>query len=163
MCKVQNSSVLFFLLDVLIFSEIKLVIVTMFTNCSYFNFCVFYVYAINWLGIWRLWWALGNFCTTLNRLCWFGHVQSGRKYRVIKNDCRGYTQYTPDATPCDFFYGVTSRIKFMFLLFPQVSRNWRYKSEPPLKPSPLTCCMKFVWTICSVRWFNIYNATHLLL
>jgi hypothetical protein len=24
----------------------------------------------------------------------------------------------------------------MFLLFPQVSRNWRYESEPPLKPSP---------------------------
>ena len=20
-----------------------------------------------------------------------------------KNDCQGYTQYTPDATPCDFF------------------------------------------------------------
>ena len=37
------------------------------------------------------------------------------------------------------FYGVTSRIRFMFLLFPQVSRNWRYESEPPLKPSPLTC------------------------
>jgi len=26
-----------------------------------------------------------------------------QKYRVIKNDCRGHTQYTPDATPCDFF------------------------------------------------------------
>jgi hypothetical protein len=37
------------------------------------------------------------------------------------------------------FYGVTSRIRFMFLLFPQVSWNWRYESEPPLKPSPLTC------------------------
>ena len=22
---------------------------------------------------------------------------------VVKNDCRGHTQYTPDATPCDFF------------------------------------------------------------
>jgi len=22
---------------------------------------------------------------------------------VIQNDCRGHTQYTPDATPCDFF------------------------------------------------------------
>jgi len=30
------------------------------------------------------------------------------------------------------FYGVTSRIRFMFLLFPQVSQNWRYESEPPL-------------------------------
>jgi hypothetical protein len=37
------------------------------------------------------------------------------------------------------FCGVTSRIRFMFLLFPQVSRNWRHESEPPLKPSPLTC------------------------
>ena len=41
------------------------------------------------------------------------------------------------------FYGVTSRIRFMFLLFPQVSRNWRYESEPPLKPSPLTCNRQF--------------------
>ena len=24
-------------------------------------------------------------------------------YRVIQNDCRDNTQYTPDATPCDFF------------------------------------------------------------
>ena len=32
-----------------------------------------------------------------------------------------------------YFYGVTSRIRFMFLLFLQVSRNWRYESEPPLK------------------------------
>jgi len=23
-------------------------------------------------------------------------------YRVIQNDCRGQTQHTPDATPCDF-------------------------------------------------------------
>ena len=29
------------------------------------------------------------------------------------------------------FYGVTPRIRFMFFLFPQVSRNWRYESEPP--------------------------------
>ena len=34
------------------------------------------------------------------------------------------------------FYGVTSRIRFMFLVFLQVSRNLRYESEPPLKPSP---------------------------
>jgi len=24
-------------------------------------------------------------------------------YWVIQNDCQGHTQYTPDATPCDFF------------------------------------------------------------
>ena len=41
------------------------------------------------------------------------------------------------------FYGVTSRIRFMFLLFPQVSRNWRCESKPPLKASPLTCCKQF--------------------
>ena len=41
------------------------------------------------------------------------------------------------------FYGVTLRIRFMFLLFPQVSWNWRYESEPPLKPSPLTCYKQF--------------------
>jgi len=41
------------------------------------------------------------------------------------------------------FYGVTSRIRCMFLLFPQVSRSWRYESEPPLKPSPLTCYKQF--------------------
>jgi len=29
-------------------------------------------------------------------------TENGRKYRVIKIDCRGHTQYTPDATPCDF-------------------------------------------------------------
>jgi len=40
-------------------------------------------------------------------------------------------------------YVVTSRIRFMFLLFPQESRNWRYESEPPLKPSPLTCYTQF--------------------
>jgi len=36
-----------------------------------------------------------------------------------------------------------SRFRFMFLFFPQVSRNWRYESEPPLKPSPLTCYKQF--------------------
>jgi len=41
------------------------------------------------------------------------------------------------------FYGVTPRIRFMFLLFLQVSQNWRYESEPSLKPSPLTCYKQF--------------------
>jgi len=27
--------------------------------------------------------------------------------------------------------------------FPQLSRNWRYDSEPPLKSSPLTCNKQF--------------------
>ena len=57
-----------------------------------------------------------------------------------------HTQYTSDRGICIFFisfYGVMSRIRFIFLLFPQVSRNWRYESEPPLKPSPLTCYKQF--------------------
>jgi len=41
------------------------------------------------------------------------------------------------------FCGVTSRIRFMFLLFPQVSWNRRYESELPLKSLPLTCYKQF--------------------
>jgi hypothetical protein len=62
-------------------------------------------------------------------------------YRVIRNDCRGFNnlshtihlvlQMQPHVIS---FYGVTSRIRFMFLLFPQ---------EPPLKPSTLTCYKPF--------------------
>ena len=47
-----------------------------------------------------------------------------------------HTQYTSDRGICIFFiyfYGVMLRIRFIFLLFPQVSRNWRYVSESPLK------------------------------
>jgi len=50
-------------------------------------------------------------------------------------------------------YGVTSRIRFMFLLFPQVSLNWRYESEPPLKPSPLTCYKQFGTNLIIVLMF----------
>ena len=50
------------------------------------------------------------------------------KYRVIRNDCRGFNnspghlvlQMQPHVIS---FCGVTSSIRFMFLLFPQVSRN----------------------------------------
>jgi hypothetical protein len=58
-------------------------------------------------------------------------VKEAKKYGVIQNDCRGinnlpYTiqlvlQMQPHVIS---FYGVTSRIRFMFLLFPQVPRNW---------------------------------------
>jgi len=51
------------------------------------------------------------------------HMDKPGMYKVIQNYCRGHTQYTPDATQCDFFYDVTSRIRFMFLVFPQVSRK----------------------------------------
>ena len=69
------------------------------------------------------------------------------KYRVIRNDFRGFSnchlvlQTQPNVIS---FYGVTSRIRFLFLLFPQVSRNRQYESERPLKPSPLTW-YKTVW------------------
>jgi len=53
-------------------------------------------------------------------------------YRVTQNNCRSinnlsYTthlilQMQPHVIP---FYGVTSTIRFMFLFFQQVSRNWR--------------------------------------
>ena len=49
-------------------------------------------------------------------------------YMVIRNDCRGFNNlsYTIHLRFLVIsFYGVTSRIRFMFLLFPQVSRNWR--------------------------------------
>ena len=61
------------------------------------------------------------------------------KYRVIRNDCWGFNNLILQMQPHVIsFYGVTSRIRFMFFLFPQVSRNCRYEPEPPLKLSPLT-------------------------
>jgi len=48
------------------------------------------------------------------------------EYKVIRNDCRGFNnchlvlQMQPHVIS---FYGVMSRIKFVLLLFPQVSRN----------------------------------------
>ena len=38
-----------------------------------------------------------------NTLWFVSQIETYDKYRVIKNYCRGHTQYTPDATPCDFF------------------------------------------------------------
>jgi len=38
----------------------------------------------------------------------------------VLTTCHLVLQMQPDVI---FFYGVTSRIRFMFLLFPQVSRN----------------------------------------
>jgi len=69
------------------------------------------------------------------------------KYRVIQNVCRGvnnlsYTihlvlQMQPHMIS---FYGVMSRIRFMFLLFPQVFRNWRLlHAINSLERTPLSC------------------------
>jgi len=60
------------------------------------------------------------------------------------------------------FYGVTSRIKFMFLLFPQVSRNWRYESEQPLKPSPQACYKQFGTNSIIVLMFVDSQRVHIL-
>jgi len=40
------------------------------------------------------------------------------------------------------FYGVTSRIGCMFLLFPHVSRNWWYESEQPTAIETITADMR---------------------
>jgi len=73
---------------------------------------------------------------------------SGRPlYRVIQNDCRGFNnmsytihlflQMQPHVIS---FYGVKSRIRFMFLLFPQVSRNWRLQhATKSLERTRLPC------------------------
>ena len=55
-----------------------------------------------------------------------------RKYRVIQNDCRGFKNLSRTIhlvlqmqRHVISFYGVTSGVRFMFFLFPQVFRNWR--------------------------------------
>ena len=65
---------------------------------------------------------------------------------------------SPDATPCDFFlWGyVKDQVCGMFLLLPHVSRDWRYESEPPLKPSRLTCYKQF-GTNFGLLWPCIMN------
>ena len=59
------------------------------------------------------------------------------------------------------FYGVTSRVRFMFLLFPQVPQNWRYESELPMKPSPLTCYKQFVMNSIIVLTFVESQRVHI--
>jgi len=46
--------------------------------------------------------------STVQGICYTTSVMgkghwSSQKYRVIQNDYRGHTQYTPDANPFDFF------------------------------------------------------------
>jgi len=54
-----------------------------------------------------------------------------------------HTQYTPDATPCDFFLWGYVKDQVYVPPLPASILNWRYKSEPPLKPSLLTCYKQF--------------------
>ena len=46
---------------------------------------------------------------------------------------------SPDATPCDFFLRGYVKDQVYVPPLPQVSRNWRYESKLPMKPSQLTC------------------------
>jgi len=77
-------------------------------------------------------WCLGSVSTQPRPLPAATCLNTTRycKYSVIKNDCRGFNRcYSPDHLVLQMrphvisFYGVTSRIRFMFLLFPPVSRN----------------------------------------
>ena len=80
-------------------------------------------------------------------------------YRVIQNDYRGFNnlsytiqlffQMQPHVIS---FYGVTSRIRFMFLLFPQVSRNWRLlHASNNLERTRLSCWCLYNHKGCTYR------------
>ena len=59
------------------------------------------------------------------------------------------------------FYGVTSRIKFMFRLFPKVSLKRRYELEPPLKSSPQTFYKHFGTNSIMVLMFVESQRVHI--
>jgi len=85
-------------------------------------------------------------------------------YGIIRNDCRGFNNCHPvlQMQPHVIsFCGVTPRIRFMFLLFPQVSRNWRYESERPLKPPSLTCYKQFGTISIIVLMFVVSQWVHI--
>jgi len=46
---------------------------------------------------------------------------------------------SPDATPCDFFLWSYVKDQVYVPPLPASIPELRYESEPPLKPSPLTC------------------------
>ena len=60
-----------------------------------------------------------------------------------------HTQYNGDRSICIFFYLIEQHSKFLshilqvLYTWPFVSRNWRYESEAPMKPSLLTCYKQF--------------------
>ena len=54
-------------------------------------------------------------------VCIYTHTHTNR---AIRNDCRGFNNLVLQMQPHVIsFCGVTSRIRFKFLLFPQASRN----------------------------------------
>jgi hypothetical protein len=48
-------------------------------------------------------------------------------HRVFKNECRGFNLVLQTQPHVISFYGVTSKIRFMFLFFPQVSRELKVR------------------------------------
>ena len=110
------------------------------------------------------------FCSTIFYvLYWnreFVHQFGKKKYyrytglfeMIVRGFNNLFLQMQPHVISC---YVVISRIRFMFLLFQQVSRNWRYESEPPLKPSPLTCETKSIIVLMFVesQMVHIYRAS----
>ena len=79
-------------------------------------------------------------------------------YRVIQNVCRGtivqrkfrteFGKQPPSDNSIRKCYGQfqeteRERVCVCVCVCVCISRNWRYESEPPLKPSPLTCYRQF--------------------
>jgi len=63
-------------------------------------------------------------------------------YRVIRNDCPGFNNLPKwDSSICIFSFNRTTLQVFVTYLtgalYVHPSQNWRYESEPPLKPSML--------------------------
>jgi hypothetical protein len=69
---------------------------------------------------------------------------------------------SPDATPCHFFlWGYVKDQVYVPPLPAKVTRNWRYESEPPLKPSPLTCYKQFETNSIIVLMFVESQRVHI--
>ena len=81
-----------------------------------------------------------------------------KRLSVVLTTCHFFLQMQPHVI---YFYWVTSTIRFIFLLFPQVFRNWWYESEPPLKPSPLTCYKQFGTNSIIVLMFIEPQSVHI--
>ena len=78
------------------------------------------------------------------QLQWYGNKTCSALFEIIVGvltTC--HTQYTWDSNICNFLFNRTTLQVFVTYLFLQVSRNWRYESEPPLKPSQPTCYRQF--------------------
>jgi len=73
-----------------------------------------------------------------------------------------HTQYTWDRSICIFLFNRTTLQVFVtYLIGALVSRNWRYESEPPLKPSSLTCYKQFGTNSIIVLMFAESQKVHI--